>query len=67
MAVAREADEAQPRDLAGRDRTDGAGVLAPGHVVDLVVLDRDPFTGPVSEIGATRVVSTWVGGTRVHG
>lgn len=51
----------------GRDRIDGAGVLAPGHAADLVVLDRDPFTGPVDEIGATRVASTWVGGVRVHG
>ncbi|MDX6359653.1 MAG: hypothetical protein QOH37_2707 [Nocardioidaceae bacterium] len=50
----------------GRDRTDGAGVLAPGHAADLVVLDRDPFTGPADEIGATRVSSTWVGGQCVH-
>ncbi len=51
----------------GRDRTDGAGVLAPGHVADLVVLDRDPFTAPSEEIGAARVGSTWVGGRCVHG
>ncbi len=44
---------------------DDAGVLAPGAVADLVVLDRDPFTGPVEEIGATRVVSTWVDGRPV--
>jgi predicted amidohydrolase YtcJ len=49
----------------GRDRVDGAGVLAPGHAADLVVLDRDPFTGPAREIGATGVVSTWVGGREV--
>ena len=49
----------------GRDRLDGAGVLAPGAAADLVVLDRDPFAGPASEIGATRVVSTWVAGERV--
>jgi predicted amidohydrolase YtcJ len=49
----------------GRDRTDGAGVLAPGHVADLAVLDRDPFTAPAEEIGAARVVSTWVGGQQV--
>lgn len=47
------------RDLAGR--------LAPGHEADLVVLDRDPFTLPVEEIGAARVVATWVAGRRVHG
>jgi hypothetical protein len=50
----------------GRDRLDGAGVLAPGHAADLVVLDRDPFAGPAEEIGATWVESTWVGGKRVH-
>jgi predicted amidohydrolase YtcJ len=51
----------------GRDRTDGAGVLAPGRAADLAVLDRDPFTGPVDEIGAARVRSSWVGGERVFG
>ncbi|MBV9920459.1 MAG: amidohydrolase family protein [Pseudonocardia sp.] len=51
----------------GRDRIDGAGVLAPGNVADLAVLDRDPFAGPADEIGATKVVSTWVGGTPVFG
>jgi predicted amidohydrolase YtcJ len=49
----------------GRDRTDGAGVLAPGHAADLVVLDRDPFVGPPEEIGAARVASTWVAGRGV--
>ena len=49
----------------GRDRIDGAGVLAPGHVADLAVLDRDPFAGAADEIGAARVESTWVGGLRV--
>ncbi|HEY7225651.1 MAG TPA: amidohydrolase [Micromonosporaceae bacterium] len=44
---------------------DDAGVLRPGAVADLVVLDRDPFTGPVDGIGATRVRSTWIGGTVV--
>jgi predicted amidohydrolase YtcJ len=50
----------------GRDRTDGAGVLARGHVADLAVLDRDPFTGPAEEIGSAQVVSTWVAGKRVY-
>ena len=44
---------------------DDAGVVAPGAVADLVVLDRDPFVVP-DEIGAARVVSTWVAGTCVH-
>jgi predicted amidohydrolase YtcJ len=52
--------------INGRDRIDGAGVLAPGHAADLVVLDRDPFAAPVDEIGASRVESTWVAGQVVH-
>jgi predicted amidohydrolase YtcJ len=44
---------------------DDAGVLEPGAVADLVVLDRDPFAAPKDEIGATRVSSTWVAGERV--
>ena len=44
---------------------DDAGVVEPGAVADLVVLDRDPFAGPPEEIGAARVVSTWVDGARV--
>jgi len=44
-----------------------AGVIAAGHLADLVVLDRDPFAAPASEIGQTRVVQTFVGGQRVYG
>ncbi|GAA0982564.1 N-substituted formamide deformylase [Nocardioides aquaticus] len=43
------------------------GTLAPGREADLVVLDRDPFAGPVAEIGAAQVVGTWVAGERVFG
>lgn len=46
---------------------DDAGVLEPGAVADLVVLDRDPFAGPVEEIGAAQVASTWVEGRQVAG
>jgi predicted amidohydrolase YtcJ len=46
---------------------DDAGVVEPGAVADLVVLDRDPFAGPAGEIGAARVVSTWIDGELVHG
>jgi predicted amidohydrolase YtcJ len=45
---------------------DDAGVLAPGAVADLVVLDRDPFAGPADEIGAAQVRSTWIDGAPVH-
>jgi len=48
--------------VTGRD---DAGTLEPGQGADLVVLDRDPFAGPPEEIGATRVVSTWVDGSVV--
>jgi len=46
---------------------DDAGTIEVGQVADLVVLDRDPFAGDVSEIGASEVVSTWVDGVAVHG
>jgi predicted amidohydrolase YtcJ len=46
---------------------DDAGVLRPGAVADLAVLDRDPFAGEAAEIGATRVVSTWIDGVPVFG
>lgn len=41
---------------------DDAGVIAPGAIADLAVLDRDPFAGTSEEIGACQVVSTWVEG-----
>ncbi|WP_395694143.1 amidohydrolase [Nocardioides sp.] len=43
-----------------------AGVLRPGAVADLVVVDRDPFAGPAEEIGSARVVSTWIEGSPVY-
>jgi predicted amidohydrolase YtcJ len=45
---------------------DDVGTLSRGRAADLVVLDRDPFTGDPAEIGATQVVSTWVDGVAVH-
>ena len=41
---------------------DDTGVLAPGLLADLAVLDRDPFAGDPAAIGATRVVATYVDG-----
>jgi predicted amidohydrolase YtcJ len=49
-----------------RDLHDGAGVVREGAVADLVVLDRNPFTAPPEEIGAARVIYTWVEGDLVH-
>lgn len=45
---------------------DVTGSIEVGKLADLAVLDRDPFTGPADEIGATRVLQTFVEGERVH-
>ncbi|KQQ92867.1 amidohydrolase [Leifsonia sp. Leaf325] len=50
--------------LNGRDGSTGR--IEPGCLADLVVLDRDPFTGPATAIADTRVLSTWVDGALVH-
>ncbi|MFE6358922.1 amidohydrolase [Streptomyces sp. NPDC057806] len=45
---------------------DDTGAVRSGALADLVVLDRDPFTGPPEEIAETRVARTYVGGARVY-
>ncbi|MFF0424659.1 amidohydrolase [Streptomyces sp. NPDC021012] len=45
---------------------DDTGSLRPGHLADLVVLDRDILTGPPEEIHEARVERTYVGGRLVH-
>ncbi len=45
---------------------DGTGQVRVGALADLAVLDRDPFAGPPEEIGATRVLQTFVDGRRVY-
>ncbi|GAA1083490.1 amidohydrolase [Kitasatospora arboriphila] len=45
---------------------DDTGVVAPGRLADLAVLDRDIFARPVEEIAHARVQQTFVGGQRVH-
>ncbi len=42
------------------------GTVEVGKYADLVVLDRDPFAGPVDQIGATTVEQTFVEGERVY-
>ncbi|MGW1952728.1 amidohydrolase [Streptomyces sp. NPDC001920] len=45
---------------------DDTGEVRVGALADLVVLDRDPFDGPVEAIAETRVAITYVGGARVY-
>jgi predicted amidohydrolase YtcJ len=42
------------------------GVLRPGMLADLVVLNRDPFTCPPEELPSLRVEATMVGGRWTH-
>ncbi|WP_406049612.1 amidohydrolase [Kribbella sp. NBC_00889] len=49
------------------NHADGSGRIEGGALADLVVLDRDPFTGPTDEIGAARVRATYVEGECVFG
>ena len=41
------------------------GTLEPGKKADFILLDRDIFTSPVSEIWQTSVLQTWVDGNRI--
>jgi predicted amidohydrolase YtcJ len=41
------------------------GTIEPGKLADLIVVDRDPFSVPPGDLYATRVLQTFVGGTRV--
>ena len=43
---------------------DRIGKLEPGHNADFLLLDRDIFAATPAEIGATRVMETWIGGVR---
>ena len=42
------------------------GTIEVGKLADLALLDRDPFAGPADQIGATRVLQTFVEGERVY-
>jgi predicted amidohydrolase YtcJ len=42
------------------------GIIAPGRKADLVVLDRNPFAIPITEVPLTAAVMTIVGGEVVH-
>ena len=41
------------------------GRIAPGLYADFILVDRDPLFATASEIRATKVIETWVGGKRV--
>jgi predicted amidohydrolase YtcJ len=45
---------------------DETGTIQPGKLADVVVLDRDPFAVPPSEIGSTGVLATYVQGDAVY-
>ena len=59
-----EATTTAPAWLAREERRRGR--LLPGFVADLVVLDRDPFTGPTNELAVLSVVATMLAGRWVH-
>jgi predicted amidohydrolase YtcJ len=42
------------------------GSLAPGKKADFIIIDRDIFTIPESEIWQTQVEQTWVGGEQIY-
>ncbi len=42
------------------------GIVEPGRLADLIVLDRDPHRGAPGEIAGTRVLATYVDGDRVY-
>lgn len=54
------------RDAARVLRWGGIGTLAPGNHADVIILDRDPLTCDASDLAATRVLRTLLGGRTVH-
>jgi len=44
---------------------DRIGTLAPGHMADFLILDRDIFTTDLAGIRAAKPLETWIGGKRV--
>jgi predicted amidohydrolase YtcJ len=46
---------------------DDIGTLAPGKHADMILVDRDPLTCAIENIGETVVQATLLGGHLVHG
>jgi len=42
------------------------GIIEPGRLADLIVLDRDPHRGPPEEIADVAVLATYIDGDRVY-
>jgi len=42
------------------------GIIEPGRLADLIVLDRDPHDGPPAEIAGVAVLATYIDGDRVY-
>ncbi|KTT72339.1 metal-dependent hydrolase [Sphingomonas endophytica] len=40
------------------------GILAPGQRADFLLLDRDPLAATPADLRQTKVLETWIGGTR---
>lgn len=43
---------------------DRLGSLAPGHLADFILVDRDPFRVDAATLGETQILETWIGGVR---
>lgn len=42
------------------------GSLEPGKQADMILLDRDPLTCPISDLAQTKVLKTWLAGQLVY-
>jgi predicted amidohydrolase YtcJ len=45
---------------------DRFGRLAPGQAADFIIVDRDPLLASPSELRATKVEETWIGGQKTY-
>jgi len=43
------------------------GRLAPGQMADFIIVDRDPLLASPSDLRATKVEETWIGGVKAWG